>query len=104
MGNPLIEALDITSMEHDIWERNQIIAKYQMTGQLDREDAIAKICKLRSTDKEIAKATAIQLSVSSIPFAYCSDEQLVGELQMQKNMLEAKLLAKRMEETHHTDG
>lgn len=104
MGNPLIEAMDIVSMENDIWERDQIIARYRMTGQLDRKDAIAKIRKLRFADKKIAEETAIQLSFSSIPFEYCSDGQLVNELQMQKDMLERKLYAKHTKETHHTDG
>mgnify|MGYP000728975839 CR=1 FL=1 len=103
MSNPLFETFDTASLEHDIGERQEIIEKYQMTGLLDRDDAISKIRKLRCTDKEIAEETVVRLAVSSIPFEYCSNDILIGELQMQKTILEGKLLAKRREDIHHAD-
>lgn len=85
-------ANDKTSMLKDIKERRQIIEKYQMTGILDREDAIQKIQLLRLTNNEVAVATATRLAVSSTPFSQTSDQGIIAELQMQVKILTAKLL------------
>ena len=86
---------DKTSIMKDINEREQIIMNYRFYGCLDRNKAVEKIKELRSTDKDIAKATIAKLSVSSIPFCQASDLGIVAELQMQVDILTAKLLRNR---------
>lgn len=98
MSNPIKEILDKESMIKDITERENIICNYQKYGLLDRDDAIKKIQELRISDKDIAAATVINLSVSSIPFSQSTNDQIVGELVMQRDILQAKLIKKRAEE------
>ena len=83
---------DKTSMLKDIKERRQITEKYQMTGILDREDAIQKIQLLRLTDNDVAAATATRLAVSSTPFSQTSDQGIIAELQMQVEILTVKVI------------
>lgn len=67
---------------------------------LDRNDAIKKIQELRISDEDIAVATSVNLSVSSIPFSQSTNDQIVGELAMQRNILQAKLIKKQAEENN----
>lgn len=97
MNNPIFESYEISSLQHDIMERQDMIDRFNQTGQLDRNDAISKIKKLRVTDKEILQVTAVNLAVSSTPFEQCSNEQLINELYMQKTILEGKLVEKLKE-------
>lgn len=85
------KASNIVQLIHDISERERIISTYRTTGYLDRNQAIEKIKELRMTDKEVATVTAAQLAVNSIPFEAASDEKIIGELQMQIDILKAKL-------------
>lgn len=94
MNNPIFESYEISSLQQDIMERQDMIDRFNQTGQLDRNDAISKIKKLRMTDKEILQVTAVNLTVSSTPFEQCSNEQLINELHMQKAILEGKLTEK----------
>lgn len=103
MSNPIFEAMNTASLMKDISERESIIKTYQEAGQLDREDAISKIQELRCRDQEVAMATSARLIVSSTPFSQCSDAQIIEELNMQKAILEQKLLLKHKEDTHHAD-
>ena len=57
-----------------------------------------KIKELRISDEDIAVATSINLSVSSIPFSQSTNDQIVGELAMQRDILQAKLIKKQVEE------
>ncbi len=104
MSNPIYKAMEIASLEHDISERQKIIDRYFSTGWLDRNDVITKICNLRSTDQEILQITTAQLIVSATPFEQCSNEQLVGELKMQKDLLEGKLAKKLNDDSNTTDN
>lgn len=94
MSNPIFESYEISSLQQDIMERRDVIDRFHQTGQLDRNDTISKIKKLRMTDKEILQVTAVNLAVSSTPFEQCSNEQLINELHMQKTILEGKLTEK----------
>lgn len=91
MSNPEKELYDYSSTLKDLEDRKQIIQRYQMTGYLDRTDAIRKIQELRLTDTDVAAATAATLAVSSTPFEQASDRGIVAELQMQANILVAEL-------------
>ena len=84
---------DKVSIAKDIREREEIINKYYSTGILDRQSAIEKIQKLRLTDEHIATATAVRLTISSVPFDQVSDEGIISELKMQVTILKEKLLS-----------
>ncbi len=96
MSNPIYEALELAPLKHDISERQAIIDQFRKTGLLDRNDAISKIKKLRMTDKEVFQIAVVEVSpfVPTIPLAQCSNEQLVNELEIQKAVLESKLVEK----------
>lgn len=86
------------SLIKDIAEREKIISDYKKHGILDRDKAINKIQELRIKDKEVEKITIAKLATFSIPFSMSSDEQIVAELDMQKTILEAKLIIIQNEE------
>lgn len=92
MDNSMKEIYDKATLLKDIEERKQIIREYQLTGHLDREKAIVKIKELRLTDEDVAKVTTTRLAVSSTPFSQASDNMIVAELQMQVDILTAKVL------------
>lgn len=89
---------DINSLIKDIVEREKIISDYKKYGILDRDKAIKKIQELRIKDKEVEKITIAKLATFSIPFSMSSDEQIVAELDMQKEILKAKLIIIQNEE------
>lgn len=93
MSNLNQKSFDNASLIKDITERDNIIRNYQLYGLLDRDDAIKKIMELRRSDNDVATVPSINLSVSSIPFNQSTNDQIVGELAMQKDILEAKLSA-----------
>lgn len=97
MRNPIIDEFDKASLIKDINERDSIIYNYQKYGSLDRDDAIKKIRELRISDKDIAAATVANLFVSSIPFSLSTNDQIIGELAMQRDILLAKLMKENME-------
>lgn len=92
------DIFDKESMSKDIAEIENIICNYQRYGLLDRENAMKKIKELRISDEDIAAATSINLSVSSIPFSQSTNDQIVGELAMQRDILQEKLIKKQVEE------
>lgn len=91
MSNPILENFDKAEMIKDIAERNEIISNYQKYGILDRDNAIQKIKELRIKDNDIAKVTVTKIAISSTPFEEAPNDQLVGELAMQRDILLAKL-------------
>lgn len=103
MKNPIYEAMDTASLLQDISERQHMIEKYMIAGELDRNDAIHKIIELRNTDHEVLIATSARLTVSATPFELCRDDQIVAELQMQMEILMKKLQEKDGEGTNHAD-
>ena len=93
MGNQFKDVYDKASILKDISDREQMIRGYQLMGRLDRNKAIAKIQELRLTDAEVAMATTARLAVSATPFEQVPDQAIVAELQMQVDILAAKLLS-----------
>ena len=98
MSNPIKDEFDKISLSKDISEINNIIQVFQETGFLDRDNAIDKIKKLRNNDEDIAIVTAAKLLSYSIPFEQTSNTQIVSELFMQRDILQAKLAKKIAEE------
>ena len=88
------EQYDKSSILKDINERKQIIQDYQLTGHLDRDNAVKKIQALRLSDIDVAKATTARLTIRSTPFSQISDQGIVAELQMQIMILTTKYLNK----------
>lgn len=84
-------------IEYEIKERKDIINKYLFDGTIDREKAISKIQSLRLTDSKVAELTEATMFSGSVPFAYASNEQIIGELQMQIEILFGELIEKRSE-------
>lgn len=97
MSNSIKDEFDKVSLIKDIREIDSITINYQKYGSLDRNEAIRKIQELRITDKDILAATIARLAVSSTPFCQSTNDQIVGELLMQRNILQAKLIKKQTE-------
>ena len=74
---------NIAKLLNDISIRKQIIQNYQLTGWLDREDAIRKIMELRYSDRHVAEVTFARLSTGSYPFSQATDQDIISELQTQ---------------------
>ena len=97
MSNSIKDTFDKASLIKDINERENIVCNYQRYGVLDRDDAIKKIQELRIKDEDVLKVTSANLAVSSTPFNQSTNDQIVNELIMQKNILQAKLRGKQSE-------
>ncbi|MCI8941058.1 MAG: hypothetical protein HFH48_02370 [Lachnospiraceae bacterium] len=95
MSNPVKDIFDQESIMKDIAERENIICNYKKSGLLDRDHAIKKIQELRISDEDIAVATSVKLAISSISFNQATNAQIVGELIMQRDILQAKLTKNR---------
>lgn len=91
MDNIFEDVYDKANTLKDISDREQMIRDYQLTGHLDRNKAIKKIQELRMTDADVAVATTARLAVSATPFEQVSDQGIIAELQMQIDVLIAKL-------------
>lgn len=96
--NTIKDMTDTESLIKDIKERDDIIRKYNLYGLLDRNDAIRKIMELRSRDIDIYRITVAGLAISSTPFNIATNEQIIRDLETQKNILEAKLIKIDIEE------
>lgn len=82
----------------DIEDRNFIINQYNLTGKIDRAEAIRKIYELRISDKNVAAITAAGLLAYSVPFDSATDEQIIAELRMQADILNSELMKKVTED------
>ena len=91
MENQFREIYDKESIVKDISERKELIRVYQLTGRLDRNTAIEKIQKLRLTDADVAVATMARLAAGSAPYSQIPDQNIIAELQLQIDVLTAKL-------------
>ena len=91
MNEQIKRAYDTASILKDINDREQMIRNYQISGHLDRNTAIEKIQELRQTDEDVAVATTARLAINSTPFVQIPDQGIIAELQMQVNILVAKL-------------
>ena len=97
MSNPIKDEFDRESLIKGIAERADIIVNYQKNGFLDRNNAVRKILELRINDKDVEIITAAKLSKSSIPFTPVTNDRIVKELDMQKAILQTKLIEKQTE-------
>ena len=96
MSNPIIDTLNESDLLKDIEERKIIIFNYQNYSLFDRDNAIYKIEELRAKDNDISNfnAAVILHSTSPIPLEQATNEQLIKELTIQRDILQAKLIKK----------
>ena len=99
MSNPIIDSLNESDLLKDIEERNIIIFNYQNYGLFDRDNAINKIEELRAKDNDISNFNAAVMlhSTSPIPLEQVTNEQLIKELTIQRDILQAKLIKNQAE-------
>ena len=99
MSNPIIDTLNESDLLKDIEERSVIIFNYQNYGLFDRDNAINKIEELRAKDNDISNfnAAVILHSTSPIPLEQATNEQLIKELTIQRDILRVKFNKKHAE-------
>ena len=99
MSNPIKREYDKMSITMDIIERESIVRQFQMTGFLDRNDAVKKIVSIQMTDQDLALATLEKQEESGSVDLYQVDNNLiVANLQFQIDFLKAKLVKIEKEE------
>ncbi len=99
MSNPIKREYDKLSITKDIIERENIIRRFQTTGFLDRNEAIEKIMSLQFTDADMAFATvAKQTQCGSVNLYQADNNLIIGNIQFQIEILNAKLAKLELEE------
>ena len=77
-----------------ISDRQQIIDEFNRTSYLDRSKAISLIQSLRLEDADVmAATTAVHLASGTTTWDRATNEQVVGELTLQANVLQTKITA-----------
>ena len=86
MGNSIKKEYNRLSITKDIVERQNIIRQFQITGFLDRNDAIKKIESIQVTDAELALATiAKQAQSGSVDLNKVDNNLIIANMQFQNN-------------------
>ena len=91
--------IDAALISKDIKERDEIITRYIITGNLDRKEVIRKIVELQNTDIEVRIATSTkQVTEGFLDLSSATDNQLINNLNFQLEFLKSKLVKKAMED------
>ena len=99
MSNSIKRYFDRQTIIQDIAERQNIIRHFQITGFLDRNDAIKKIESIQVTDAELALATiAKQAQSGSVDLNKVDNNLIIANMQFQIDFLTAKLAKLELEE------
>lgn len=99
MSNPIKREYDTMSVTRDIVELENIIYQFQITGFLDRNEAIKKITSLQLTDADIAFATvAKQTQCGSVDLYQADNNLIIMNIQFQIEILKAKLAKLELED------
>lgn len=99
MSNQIKREYDKMSITKDITERENIVRQFQMTGFLNRNDAIEKIRSLQITDADLALATlAKQAESGSIDLYQADNALIIANIQFQIDILTAKLAELELED------
>ena len=96
------KALENRSLLKDIQDIDDMLNQYCHSGLINREKAISKIRELRITNRDIGKAVAATLPLNFVPFSEASNDQLAGELNAYKALLEENYL-RNMKEGFHAN-
>ncbi len=86
---------ELAKILKNIEEIDIIISKYDEKGTLNRKKAISKIQEVRFSNQAVREVSADALRYNSVPFCNVSDEALVNELRMQRDVLQADYLKKK---------
>ena len=88
------QRFDYIKMKKDLSDRQQIIDDFNRTRYLDRAKAISLIQSLRLEDADVMTATtAAHLAAGTTTWDRATNEQVVGELILQVDVLRAKIAA-----------
>lgn len=99
MGNPLYNDFKKMKISREIAERESMVLNYNRTGNLDRETAKNLIRKLKRTDIEVKTVSSLkEIQCGTIDLNSASNDTLIFNLQMQVDILEAKLAKLASEE------
>ncbi len=99
MSNSIKREYDKPSLLKDIDERENIVYQFQMTGFLDRSDAIEKIKSIQFTDVELATATiAKQVQFGSVDLYQVDNKLIITNILFQIDFLKAKLAKLELED------
>lgn len=102
MGNPIKKEFDKASLIKDIIERENIIQRFQMTGHLDRDDAIKKIETKIFADADLTLATAAKQAQSgSVNLQQADNNLIIMNMQFQVDFLKAKLIKLELEDNEN---
>ena len=94
------KAIENLSLLKGIRDIDDMLNQYCQSGFIDRERAISKIRELRITNIDIEKAVAATLPFNFVPFSEATNDQLAGELNASKAILEENYLHNMQEDTH----
>ncbi|MCD8106381.1 MAG: hypothetical protein LUE20_00230 [Oscillospiraceae bacterium] len=82
----------------DIEEIDEIVSEYDEKETLNRKKAISKIHDVRFSNQAVFEVSADVLRYNSVPFCNVSNEALVNELRMQRDVLQIDYLKKKDDE------
>ena len=85
---------DYAKLNKDLSDRQQIIDEFNRTRYLDRAKAISLVQSLRVEDADVMFATTAAHAAGGVTtWDKATNEQVVGELILQVNVLQAKIAA-----------
>lgn len=92
------QRFDYIKMNKDLSDRQQIIDEFNRTRYLDRSKAISLIQSLRLEDADVmAATTAAHLASGTTTWDRATNEQVIGELILQVNVVQAKIDARTIQ-------
>ena len=94
------KAFENQSLLKDIQDIDDMLNQYLRSGLINREKVISKIRELRITNKDMRETTIATLPFNFIPFSAASNDQLAGELNAYKLILQENYLRNKQEDTH----
>ena len=99
MSNPIKREYDKLSLTKDIVELENIVYQFQITGFLDRNDAIEKITSIQITDPELALATKARQALNGrVDLYQVHNNLIIANMQFQIDFLKTKLAKLELED------
>ncbi|MCD7732187.1 MAG: hypothetical protein LUH56_01935 [Oscillospiraceae bacterium] len=89
---------ELAEILKNIEEIDKIISEYDEKGTLNRDRVINKIADVRRKNQAVQAITVTTLSYSNVSLSNASNEVLVSELRMQRDVLQADYLKKKDDE------
>lgn len=102
MGNKLYKDSEKIRIGAEIAKRESIIGNYSQTGYLDREIVIDLIKNLKETDIDVKAVSSLkEMQCGTIDLNIAPNNTLIFNLQIQLDVLKAKLAKIALEETEN---